>query len=447
MVAVQRNRIIALLVTAALVASPAGLPSGFALVQTSESEADCYPADDGTDAYICEVPEECADESVDCAPADECEYVDDTTIRCQPPEDDTNTSDGNASERQYQGPLPSELLQPPEDHNASEPPGPVAHCSRDEQTGELVCRPAGKCRDEPDAPNCRPPGNCERGPEGAYRCQPPQGRRGPPGHVDGNRSGYDSSGQPGHNDTEDDSGASCRVGPENGTLICTPPAECADRIGETEHCTPPPECEPRGDGTFLCEVPDRAEARAHGEAGNDTRAPDEVGNRSLFATDPEARAEARADIAQALADAADAFHQELDSLRAEYEDRLDQLRQEYRDGKAQLRAEYDDCRAQIPANLSAEAHNDRLQDCLQDAREGLRSLRSNLTARHDEVKQTFKERAETARKAACEEAEKAALNAVAEHGLFDANPGDLLPEGALELCPTFSDFDRGGEDG
>lgn len=454
MVAVQRTRIIALLVSVALVASPAALTPALAALaeEDSQLEPDCYPAEDGTDAYVCQLPEDCGDgTNLSCEPPDSCEFIDEGVIRCDSPQsNNTGTRDANdTSETTHEGPSVSDLLQPPADEQPPDPQGAVVDCYREKGTGTLVCEPTDRCETWPQSPSCQPTGVCELGTNGAYRCDPRPGRDVSPAQAAENRNSGQEPGssrpsQQEDTDNQTDGEPACQPGPEDGTLVCEPPAECVGRIGETEYCTPPEPCKVRGDGTFLCELPDRASSRDAGSSYTDVGDGD-LDNASLFGTvDAETRAQVRAEIAAALADAAENFSQQLDALREEYEAQVDDLRQEYREGKAQLRDTYDDCRAQIPSNVSTQEHEDRLHACLEEARQGLADVRAELIDRHDKLQEAFKQRAEQARQAACEDAEQAALNAIAEHGVLEANPGDLVPARALELCPAFTQFEEGG---
>jgi hypothetical protein len=501
-VAAQAKRLLAGLVTFALLVGSGTVPAAGALVE--ETEPDCRPADDGTEASICQVPEECrADE--ECQPPPECEWRDETTVRCEPPDDVNARADAETTETTDAD--EPELIRSEDRSRSAEISGPAAECRLDEEIGELVCRPTAECRRSPD---CRPPTSCEPVREDLYRC-PTSAGEGPPDQAREDRREEDHEAettsedcQPGPDGTlvcplppdcedattdrcqippecesrdgrmvctppedahepttehETETGPSCEPGPERGTVVCKPPAECADEIGETERCTPPPECRDRGDGTFLCEIPDRHPADAReseiretddGERERTQRQPvetDDVGDEHLFGEDKsQARSQARSQIAETLQDAAQTFRQQLDDMRGDYEAQVDDLRAEYQDNKDQLRQDYEDCRAQIPDDADPGDRNDELRSCLAEARAGLDELKTDITQRHEELKSSFKDKAEDARETACQKAEGAALDAIARHGLFDANPGDLLPERALDLCPSFADFDRGGED-
>lgn len=437
MVAVRDKKIIASLVTLALVAGPAGLGAAVTEETTDPVEPDCYPADDGTGAYVCEFPDTCEpDLSGTCSAPDECERVDDRTVRCAPPENETSSADADPNET-----LRAILIRSSGEVDASGQA--LAECRLDPETDELVCRPAGECREQPELDHCRPPAACEPAENGTYRCQPTRGS-GPPGHAQ-NRSETEpapGSGGPGENDSHE--GPDCRLGESRGTLICEPPAACEGKIGQTEACTPPPECQALGDGTFRCEVPDR-EAPERGDDGEANGSGSAADDSPFRNRDPKARAEARAAIADSIREEAQAFGSEISSMREEYRAQVDELRAEYADGKAQLRAEYQDCRDAIPEDANASERNAQLRACVETARSDLAQLRNDLQERHEQIRQTFKQRAEQAREEACQRAENAALDAVAKRGLFDANPGALMPDRALEMCPSLGDFDDGGE--
>jgi hypothetical protein len=557
-VAVRNDKLLASLVTFALVVGPAGVGSVAGVTETTTP--DCRAADDGTRAYLCQIPDECQEdvEGDECPVPSECEQVDQNLYRCEPPEDAETSS---ASEDTDDGP---ELIRSSGEPERAESP-PMTECRLDTDSDELVCKPTEECRRMDE---CEPPPECRKTGEHRFRCQPHRGQ-GPPDHAaeahnsqaqrpSENGSGSDQECRPGDErsvmicqppeecegqvgetrectpppdcEVRDDglircpvpgdgaaskasasagghAGAmaecepgedrgvvtcqppeecegqvgeteactpppeceplddgtlrcevpedarhssagpapSCEPGEERGAMICQPPEECEGQVGETEACTPPPECEPLGDGTFRCEVPDRIEAeRGVGEA-QAGEADTEMGEEDPFQEkDPQARAEAKSAIADAIHDTAESFREELASMKSDYRDRVDELRSEYADEKAQLRADYEDCRDAIPDDASPQERNTELRACVDEARQGLADLRERMEARHDEVKQSFQQRADQARADACQQAENAALQAVADRGLFDANPGDLMPERALELCPSFADFDRGG---
>jgi len=497
-VAVRNDKLLASLVTFALVVGPAGVGSVAGVTETTTP--DCRAADDGTRAYLCQIPDECQEdvEGDECPVPSECEQVDQNLYRCEPPEDAETSS---ASEDTDDGP---ELIRSSGEPERAESP-PIAECRLDTDSDELVCKPTEECRRMDE---CEPPPECRKTGEHRFRCQPHRGQ-GPPDHAaeahnsqaqrpSENGSGSDQECRPGDErsvmichppeecegqvgetrectpppdcEVRDDglircpvpedgaaskasasagghagAMAECEPGEERGVVTCQPPEECEGQVGETEACTPPPECEPLGDGTFRCEVPDRVEAeRGVGEA-QAGEADTEMGEEDPFhEKDPQARAEAKSAIADAIHDTAESFREELASMKSDYRDRVDELRSEYADEKAQLRADYEDCRDAIPDDASPQERNTELRACVDEARQGLADLRERMEARHDEVKQSFQQRADQARADACQQAENAALQAVADRGLFDANPGDLMPERALELCPSFADFDRGG---
>lgn len=424
MVAVRDDKLIAALVTLALVAGPAGLGAAVTEETTDTVEPDCYPADDGTDASICVYPDTCAtDLSGSCVVPDECERVDDRTVRCSP-SDDTSTDDSDANGTSHDG-----LIYGSGGMEASGEA--LVDCRLDNETDQLVCRATGECREQPKLDHCVPPEACEPVGNATYRCLPPRGS-GPPDHAQSRSEQHSArgTGDGSGGDSTSEEGPDCRAGGTPGTVICEPPTACEGRIGATDACTPPPECEARDDGTFLCEVPDRGQPSTDDA---DASASSEV------------QADAKLAVAQEIQGAAESFRTDLASMRQEYGQQVDDLRAEYADGKAQLRADYEDCRAAVPDDADASEREERLQDCVDEARADLATLRGDLQARHDEIRQAFKDRAEQARQDACQEAENAALGAVADRGLFDANPAELVPESALSMCPSLGDFDRGGE--
>jgi F0F1-type ATP synthase membrane subunit b/b' len=440
-VAVREKPIIASIVAFALLAGPTALSSAGAVVETHEPE--CYPADDGTDAYICEFPDDCSERS-DCEAPPECELVDDNVVRCQPPEDDANTSDaetGTVIEASATTTIEGhELIEAPDAETAVGEP--AVECGYDRANETLVCVPHEDCRDRTHDPSCRPSPGCERADEGHYRCpmSPGQG-------VPGQASSTQHRCQPDANGTlicESSENASTSVDTrgdpsprcepvEPGVVVCKPPTECEGKVGETADCTPPDECQAKAEGTFRCEVPERG----HAQADTDEDSP--------FEADETARQQARAEVAASLQDAARGFEQRLSAMRADYRAQVDELRAEYEDGKDQLRADYRECRDAIPDDVDASETNARLRSCLEEARQGLASLKADLEDRHAQLKADAEQRIEQARDQACQEAERTALNAIAQHGVFEVNPGDLVPARALDMCPGFGDFQRGGE--
>lgn len=437
MVAVS-TKTLATLVALALVVSPLGLGPAAGELETIEPE--CYPADDGSGAYICEFPDACEEDLEEtCDVPSSCELVDEHTVRCEPADEETTKVNVSEIETGDGEPTIDDLLQPPADGpEADELDRPMATCGLDNETAELVCEPSQEC-EESDAPEyCQPPDECESVADGVYRCTPGPGEA-LPEQAQANREEDRPREDPNRTEDGGDEGPDCQPATERGAVICQPPAECREDLGETAACTPPPECEDLGDGTFRCEIPDRlSDTEADPGAGDAEQDP-------FAEVDAEDRTEAQDEIAQGIREAADTFSAELDTLRADYEQRVDELRAEYQDSKDTLRADYQACREEIPSNASVEERNEALESCLQEAREGLASLRADMRERHDQVKQALRDRADTAREQACTEAENVALDAVADRGLFTANPADLVPDQALELCPAFADFDRGGE--
>jgi hypothetical protein len=385
-----------------------------------DAEPACRQIEDGP-GVVCKLPEFCQERNRSCEIPEACERVDERTYRCEPPED------------------PGAV-------------GPPKCRPAPNRTDAMLCKVPAECADRPDHPACQPPPECEPQGNATYLCTRDDEPETPAREPD------------------------CRPGDEPGVVICTPPEECEGKIGQTQTCTPPPTCEEQADGTFRCEIPDRGhdeeredraeesdqrrdrsdererhpnQSRENGhekrsrdasdERGDDrdersredrsssrdrSRGDAEEGNETVIEVDAEAKAKARAAVAEALKQSAEAFKDQLDQLKTEYEQEKDALREEYRT-----------CRAEIPDDAAPQARTDAMRECLEQARSGLEDLKDRM-----------KQKAEQARQDACAQAEQAAIDTIAEHGVFSLNPADLMPERALELCPGFGSFDDGGSD-
>lgn len=445
MVTVPRTKLIAWLVALALFLGPAGVAG--ALTDTAEDvEPECRPAEDGSGAYLCQLPEECQEDADLCPIPDECERVDDAQLRCVPPDDVTTTTastEANTTEAAPEDAPTREDLITSGDPQPSEVGRSAADCTLDRETHEVVCEPREECRSGNLSEVCRPPSGCQRADDGLVRCQPDRG--GPPDHAhsqgearsseDRNDRGERGERQPDRAQEDEQ----CREGPKAGTMICKPPTECEGKLGSTAACTPPPECEPREDGTYLCQMPGpQMPEDVQGSQQTENRSPVGEGDDIVPQPDPETRQQAREAIAEALQQAAQSFDSRLDELREEYQQGKEKLRADYQESKDQLRSEYQQCREDIDEGANVSQRNDELRACMQEAREGLEQLREQARSDHAELKRSMKDKAEQAREKACQKAENQAFDAIAEHGLFDTDPAELVPEGASDLCPSIA---------
>lgn len=330
----------------------------------------------------------------------------------------------------------------------------------EEETG-YVCEFPDPCETDTDEEECQPPASCELIDTNVVRC-----KTGEPVETiaevgaDAEADDLDNeSARPNASDliqptTEigdrGDPAARCGWDADNSSLVCQTHEDC-DREDPRQVCRAPAYCEPIGEQFYRCEPQAGQPPRTSDHPGacerirggdlacervEDPRTHTDGESPRLAEEEVDARQAVREALLSGLKDATHNFEKDLSKMRVSYEGEVEELRVAYQQGKDELRVEYQECRASIPSDLDERQRNQRLQSCLQTARADLDELRTKLVDRHQEIKQTYKHRAETARQDACEQATRAALEAIGDRALLDRPPGEMLPEEAMELCPS-----------
>lgn len=353
----------------------------------------CTEHDDG--AITCRLPAECQSPDTECPVPPECDRTGEDAFTCPPPEQD-----------------PEE----PRDHGSADRGHADDPCKpHPDREDAMICRPPAECEGKLyETDFCTPPPECSDNGDGTFTCTEPEDhRRGPPGEQR-------------HPDVQRD----CRPSEEDPrAMICKPPAACEGKIGQTPECTPPPACSENDDGTFTCRMP----AGDHrGSAQEDHRRDRDQPHDD---SDPDGqRAQIRDEMRAAIQDAMSSFRSTIEDLREEYRSGKGDLEARYQEGKDELRAEYRACMDEVPANASRTEHLEAKLDCKQDAREGLRELRSELLAERDLLRQDLLGQAEDAQFRICADLEERLHGILMDAGIYDADLADVLAPSDLALC-------------